>query len=81
MVGDRVVVSVPARNTVIYYDALGQELLRWGGAGQDLASLNLPSGVAGGPDNSVYVVDRGNARVLRFSVPMLEPLKRREGGV
>ncbi|HWQ13779.1 MAG TPA: SBBP repeat-containing protein, partial [Roseiflexaceae bacterium] len=80
VVGDRVVVSVPARNTVIYYDALGQELLRFGGTGQDMASLNLPSGLAGRPQGEVYVVDRGNARVLRFVLPALGP-PRREGGV
>jgi uncharacterized protein (TIGR03663 family) len=73
VVGERVVVTVPARNTAIYYDAAGQELLRWGGVGSDLASLNLPSGVAGGAENAVYLVDRGNNRVLRFVLPQLAP--------
>jgi uncharacterized protein (TIGR03663 family) len=76
VVGDRVVASVPGRNQLIYFDPFGQELLRWGGAGQDLASLNLPSGLAGGPEGAVYTVDRGNARVLRFALPQLEAPRR-----
>jgi hypothetical protein len=80
VVGERVVVTVPARNVAVYYDAGGQELLRWGGAGSDLASMSLPSGVTGGPDNTVYVVDRGNNRVLRFVLPALEAPQAPGGG-
>ncbi|MFO7168666.1 MAG: TIGR03663 family protein, partial [Chloroflexota bacterium] len=79
VVGDRVVVSVPGRNQLIYYDAFGQELLRWGGAGSDSASVRLPSGVTGGPDGAVYVVDRGNARVLRFELPQIGAPQSRSG--
>ena len=49
----------------------GEMLLRWGGKGVDTASLTLPTGVAVGPDGTVYVVDRGNNRVLRFKMPAL----------
>jgi uncharacterized protein (TIGR03663 family) len=68
---DRLALSVPSRSAVVYYDLLGQELLRWGGAGEDIAAVSLPSGVVATPDGEVYVVDRGNARVLRFELPAL----------
>jgi uncharacterized protein (TIGR03663 family) len=61
--------SVPGRNLMLQTSQVGDVLLRWGGKGADTASLSLPSGVAVGPDGTVYVVDRGNNRVLRFQVP------------
>jgi DNA-binding beta-propeller fold protein YncE len=61
--------SVPGRNLMVQTSQVGDVLLRWGGNGADTASLSLPSGVAVGPDGTVYVVDRGNNRVLRFQVP------------
>ena len=65
----QVFVTVPARDTVLYANTRGDVLLRWGGKGDDLASLSLPSGVAVGPDGGVYVVDHGNGRVLKFMMP------------
>ncbi len=65
----QVFVSVPSRNLVVQTNNLGEVLLRWGGKGNDVASLTLPSGAAVGPDGSVYVVDRGNNRIMRFKLP------------
>ena len=70
--GGRVFASVPGRDMMIYANVRGDVLLRWGGKGQDFASLTLPSGAAVGPDGSVYVSDRGNGRVLRFTMPNIQ---------
>ena len=50
---------------------MARSQLRWGGKGVDTASLTLPSGVAVAQDGTVYVVDRGNNRVLQFKLPTL----------
>ena len=67
----QVYASVPGRNQVISANLNGEIQLRWGGKGVDTASLTLPSGVAAGQDGTLYVVDRGNNRVLRFKLPTL----------
>jgi uncharacterized protein (TIGR03663 family) len=67
--GGQVFVSVPARDTVLYANTRGDVLLRWGGKGADLGSLTQPSGLAVGSDGAVYVVDNGNGRVLKFTLP------------
>ncbi|HEY3232711.1 MAG TPA: TIGR03663 family protein, partial [Roseiflexaceae bacterium] len=67
--GGQVFVSVPSRDIMLEANTRGDVLLRWGGKGDDMASLTQPSGVAVGPDGSVYVVDHGGGRVLRFSLP------------
>jgi uncharacterized protein (TIGR03663 family) len=61
--------SVPERNLMLYATASGEPLLRWGGKGTDFASLTLPSGAAVAPDGTLYVVDRGNNRVMHFKLP------------
>ena len=71
--GGQVFVTVPSRNEVLYANMRGDVLLRWGGAGNDTASLTLPSGAAVGPDGAVYIVDRGNNRVLKFTLPQIAP--------
>jgi uncharacterized protein (TIGR03663 family) len=67
--GGQVAVSIPGRNLIMLTDATGQELLRWGGSGTDLASLRLPSGLAFTPDQGLVVVDRGNGRLLQYKLP------------
>lgn len=68
-----VYVSVPSRNQVVAFNLRGDVLLRWGGQGSDLASLSSPSGIAVGPDEAVWVVDRTANRALRFSLPDVQP--------
>lgn len=62
-------VSVPSRDTVLYANLRGDVLLRWGGNGTDTASMVLPSGVAVDNEGAIYVVDFGNARVMKFKLP------------
>jgi uncharacterized protein (TIGR03663 family) len=69
----QVYVSVPSRQQVLAANLRGDILLRWGGAGSDLASLNAPSGMAVMPDGSVWVVDRTSDRALRFRLPQVQP--------
>lgn len=64
-----VLVSVPSRNQIIYAEQNGTTLLQWGGVGTDAASVNMPSGMAFGGNNNVYVVDRGNNRILQYMLP------------
>ncbi|NTU80550.1 MAG: TIGR03663 family protein [Chloroflexales bacterium] len=64
-----VYVSVPSRSQVMAFNLRGDALLRWGGAGSDLASLAGPSGIAVAPDGAVWVVDRSTNRALRFTLP------------
>lgn len=68
----QVYVSVPLQNRMLAANLRGDIALRWGGSGQDLASLNSPSGIAVGPDGDVYVVDRDSARILRFVLPRVK---------
>lgn len=68
-----VLVSVPLQQRVTAANLRGDVVLRWGGTGEDLAALNSPSGIATGPDGSVYVADRDRGRVLRFELPQLQP--------
>ncbi|HEX9440388.1 MAG TPA: NHL repeat-containing protein, partial [Roseiflexaceae bacterium] len=69
--GGQIYASVPLVSLVHAAKTSGDVLMRFGGKGDDLASLTLPSGVAVGPDGDVYVVDRGNDRVMRFKIPKL----------
>jgi sugar lactone lactonase YvrE len=65
----QVYASVPERNQMLYATSTGDALLRWGGTGTDFASLTLPSGVAVAEDGTLYVVDRGNNRIMHFKLP------------
>ena len=65
----QVFVSVPSRNQLLYTTTAGDALLRWGGKGNDFASITLPSGVAVAPNGNVYTVDRGNSRIMNFKLP------------
>jgi uncharacterized protein (TIGR03663 family) len=67
-----VYVSVPSRNEVMAFNLRGDMLLRWGGPGDDLASLSSPSGLGVAPDGSVWVGDRSRNRALRFSLPAVQ---------
>jgi uncharacterized protein (TIGR03663 family) len=68
----KIYVSVPAQNAVLAANLRGDILLRWGGTGDDLASLNSPSGIAVGPDGTVTVADRASNRALRFAIPNVQ---------
>ena len=61
--------SVPKRNAVGSAGIDGNERFRWGGNGTDNASFLNPSGLAASADGKIYVLDRGNNRILIFSMP------------
>lgn len=67
--GSQVFFTVPERHFVAATDASGDILAVWGQYGTDLASFNLPTGVAVDAQGRVYVSDAGNGRVLVFTVP------------
>lgn len=68
----QVLVSVPTEHQVMLLDRNGEPLIAWGGSGSSLSALNSPSGLAVGPNGSIYVVDRQLHRVLRFTLPRLD---------
>ena len=63
----RVYVSDPEGYRVLVFDSAGQFLTTWGDFGSDNSTFALVSGIAVGPDGTVYVSDAGNSRILRFS--------------
>jgi hypothetical protein len=54
-------------NRVLEYDAQGKRLHQWGKAGQGPGELNLPHGIAIDDKEVVYVADRENGRIQRFT--------------
>lgn len=54
-------------NRVQVFSARGEPLACWGQAGRQPGELNLPVGVAVGPDASLWVADTYNSRVQRFT--------------
>ncbi len=62
----RVYVTGPDYHWAVQFDSLGAVRTVWGQYGSDLRSFNMPSGIAIGADDSVYVLDSANHRVLKF---------------
>ena len=55
------------RNTrVVKYGPSGDYITHWGGKGTAKGQFNLVHGVAVGPEDRIYVADRGNKRVQVF---------------
>ena len=52
---------------VVEFDAGGTFVREWGEPGKGQGQFRLPHGIAIGPDANVYVADRENGRVQRFS--------------
>lgn len=63
----RLYVSDPEGYRILVFDANGQFLTTWGDFGGTDSSFALVSGVAIGPDGSIYVSDAGNNRLMRFA--------------
>ena len=64
--GGRVYVSDPEGYRVLIFSGSGGYLNRFGQFGTDANSLGLPNGLAVGPDDTLWVADAGNHRVLAF---------------
>lgn len=54
-------------NRILEYASNGQRLREWGSAGQGPGQLNLPHGIAIDSAGVVYVADRENGRLQRFT--------------
>lgn len=52
---------------ILEYDAKGTRLRQWGTPGQGPGELNLPHGIAIDSKEVVYVADRENGRIQRFT--------------
>jgi len=52
---------------ILEYDAKGTRLRQWGKPGQGPGELNLPHGIAIDDKQVIYVADRENGRIQRFS--------------
>jgi streptogramin lyase len=52
---------------VLEYDANGNRLRQWGTQGEGPGQLNLPHGIAIDKDQIIYVADRENGRIQRFT--------------
>jgi len=52
---------------ILEYDAKGTRLRQWGKPGQGPGELNLPHGIAIDAREVIYVADRENGRIQRFS--------------
>jgi tripartite motif-containing protein 71 len=65
--GDRLYVTDLIRHVVMVFSPRGQLLGEFGGVGNGPGQFLKPAGVAVGPDGSVYVADRCNYRVQRFT--------------
>jgi DNA-binding beta-propeller fold protein YncE len=65
--GDRVYVTDHIRHVVMLFSGSGRLLGEFGGEGIGRGQFLRPAGVAVGPDGTVFVADRCNRRVQRFS--------------
>jgi hypothetical protein len=58
----------PDRYRVLCFSSEGDFMLGWGDFGVSPNRFNLPTGMAIGEDEQIWVVDSGNHRVLRFEL-------------
>ncbi|MCO5190113.1 MAG: TIGR03663 family protein [Anaerolineae bacterium] len=63
----QVYVTDPEAHRVLIFDAAGFYLGRFGRFGPEIDNFNIPNGIAIGPDDSMYVADVQNNRVLKFA--------------
>ena len=56
-----------ARHRVVIYGGDGKKLAEIGHRGTEPGEFNLPTHIALGPDNTMYVLDTGNFRIQAFS--------------
>lgn len=64
-----VFVADPEGYRVVQFSDSGEALRAWGDYGAGPDSFGMPASVAVAPDGSVWVVDAGNSRLMRFTLP------------
>jgi len=64
---DNVYVTDPEAHRVLKFDPKGNLQVVWGGYGDDLSSMNLPTGIAVDKTGRILVVDSENHRILIFA--------------
>jgi len=67
----RVFISDPENYRVIVYDSTGKILFAFGQFGQDVQSFKLPLDVNIATDGSLFALDSGNNRVMKFTADTL----------
>jgi DNA-binding beta-propeller fold protein YncE len=65
--GGRLFAVDPPRHVVVAFSPEGEEVLRFGGHGEEAGQLNYPTAIAAAPDGTLLVVDALNFRVARFA--------------
>lgn len=66
---NEVFVNINNSHRVAKYSADGELFLEWGSKGNQPCEFISPSGVAIGPNEFVYVADKGNHRIQVFHCP------------
>lgn len=66
---NEVFVNINNSHRVAKYSSDGELLLEWGGKGNQPGEFISPSGVSIGPNELVYVADKGNNRIQVFHCP------------
>lgn len=64
-----VLVTDPEGYRVLEFTSMGEIVRTWGEYGVEDYAFGLSSGIATAPDGSVWVVDAGNMRIMRFVLP------------
>jgi uncharacterized protein (TIGR03663 family) len=64
-----VFVADPEGYRIARFSDAGEAIRSWGDYGAGLNSFGMPASVAVAPDGSIWVVDAGNSRLMRFVLP------------
>ncbi len=66
-----VYVADPEGYRVLVYNSEGEFITGWGEYSSSLDGFDMVGGIEVAPDDSVWVVDSGNNRVMRFASPLI----------
>ncbi len=67
-----VYVSDPEGYRILQFNTQGEFLRYWGEYGSGMENFTLPTGLAAGTANDLWVADSGNHRILHFTLPPVE---------
>ena len=66
---EHVFITDPEGYRVIEFTATGEFVRTWGAFGTGPEEIGLASGIASDQQGAIWVVDSGNSRILRYSLP------------